>query len=123
MLLYILLAIIAIGVLLASEPGRALLAIILLIIVACFVLYIGFYFILFLLTFFFEYKSKLPSIFTTNSEYDWIPGAIIGVALLGGSIYATLFPFGYDKNRQIWTGKKKIIKSNEFKTEESENGN
>jgi len=73
MLLYVLLIIIAIGVLLASEPGRVLLVIILLVGLVCFVLYVGFYFVLFLLAIFFEYKSKFSPIFTIKSEYDWIP--------------------------------------------------
>ncbi len=117
MLLYILLTIIAIGVLLASEPGRVLLVIILRLGLVGFVLYGGFYFVLFLLAIFSEYKSKFPPIFTIKSEYDWIPAAILGAIILGAAVYAALYPLGYDKNRQIWTGKMKVDKSNEIKTE------
>lgn len=116
MLLYILLTIIAIGVLLASEPGRVLLVIILAVGFVCFVLYVGFYLILFLLAIFFEFKSKFPPIFTIKSEYDWIPGAIFGAIILGATVYKSLYPLGYDKNRQIWTGKMKTGKSTEVKT-------
>jgi len=116
-MLYILLTVIAIGVLLASEPGRVLLVIILFLGLIGFILYVGFYFVLFLLAIFFEYKSKLPPIFTIKSDYDWVPGAIFGVVLLGAAIYKALYPLGYDKNRQIWTGKMKANKSNDIKTE------
>ena len=118
MLLYILFIIIAIGVLLLSEPGRVLLGIILLLGLIGFVLYVGFYFVLFLLAIFFEYKSKFSPIFTMKSEYDWIPGAIFGVIILGAAVYKALYPLGYDKNRQIWTGKMKIEKSNEVRDDQ-----
>ena len=118
MLLYILLTIIAIGVCLASEPGRLLLAIILLLGVVGFVLYVGFYFVLFLFGIFFEFKSKtfsFFSFFTIGPAYEWIPLTIFGVIILGATLYKALFPFGYDKNRQIWTGKIKLDKSSEIK--------
>lgn len=118
MTLYILLTIIAIGVLLLSEPGRALLGIILLLGLVGLVLYVGFYFVLFLLAIFFEYKSKVSPIFTRKSEYDWIPGAIFGVILLGAAVYKALYPLGYDKNRQIWTGKMKTNKLNELQADQ-----
>ena len=118
MLLYILLTIIAIGVLLASEPGRVLLVIILFLGLVGLVLYLGFYFVLFLLAIFFEYKSKFPPIFTIKSEYDWIPGAIFGAIILGAAVYKALYPLGYDKDRRIWSGKMKLDKSNEIKVEE-----
>ena len=118
MFLYILLIIIAIGVLLLSEPGRVLLGIILLLGLVGLVLYVGFYFVLFLFAIFFGYKSKFSPIFTMESEYDWIQGAIFGVILIGAVVYKALYPLGYDKNRQIWTGKLKAEKSNEVKADQ-----
>lgn len=107
MLIYILLAIIAVGVLFASEEGKKLLGFIVLIGIVGLVLYVGFYVLLFGAAFFVEYKDKIPKIVFPKSEYDWIPGAIFGILLLFAAVYKALFPFGYDKKRQIWTGKLK----------------
>jgi len=112
--IYILLAIIAIGVLLASEEGKKLLGLLVLIGIVGLVIYVGFYFLLFGAAFFMEYKDKIPPIVFPKSEYDWVPGAIFGILLLSAAVYKALFPLGYDKKRQIWTGKLK-------KTENEEN--
>lgn len=109
MFLYSLLIIIAIGVLLVSQPGRVLLGIMLSIGIIALVIYVGYYCALFVFAIYLKIQEHIPS----KSDYDWIPGVIIGVGFLGAAIYKALYPLGYDKNRQIWTGRLKSSNSNE----------
>lgn len=39
----------------------------------------------------------------------WLCGILVGVGLIAFTVYVTLFPFGYDKNRRIWSGKVKNL--------------
>jgi len=114
MLLYILLGIIAVGVLLASDSGKTLLAIILCIGAIGLVGYVGFYVVLFFVAGLQSSSHTLPSQYT-SVEPEWdlsgILGLIIGVmvivAVVGATVYRALYPLGRDKRRQLWTGKLK----------------
>jgi hypothetical protein len=66
--IYILLGIIAVGVLLASEPGQKLLGGIIVIGVIGLVLYIGFYVLIFCVAFFREHKSRIAENPVTTTQ-------------------------------------------------------
>jgi len=113
MLLYILLTIIAIGILLLSKPGRVILFVVLILGIICLALSILAFIGIYLFNVFVENKNEFIPVL---KWLETVITAILGVAVLGGLIYfvghKALYPLGYDKNRQIWTGKLKE-KSNE----------
>jgi len=122
MLLYILLIIIAIGVLLASEAGQKLLGFLLCVGAVCLVAYVGFYAVIFIIALWQNY-SPLLRLKSVRPEYDWILGVIIGAIFIIATLYKALYPLGYDKNRQLWTGKlkKHTIHDKEEKSREDKN--
>jgi hypothetical protein len=118
-----LLTLIAIGILLLSEPGRTILYLIFLGIVCLIVLVLIVGILLLIVSFLFavdwdKILFLVDKITSFETKYDWIAeylfGILIGFGLLVGAIYKALFPFGYDKKRQIWTGK---LKGEKFENE------
>ena len=69
------------------------------------VLYVGVYFFLFGAAFYGKYRDRIETVGVV----------VIAILLVGGTIYKALFPLGYDKKREIWTGKFR-------KTEKQEKG-
>ena len=55
-------------------------------------------------------------IFTITPEYHSILGVISGAFIIGIAVYKALYPLEY-KNREIWTGKIKMDKSNKVSSE------
>jgi hypothetical protein len=113
MLLYILLGIIAVGVLLTSDSGKALLVYILCIGALGLIGYVGFYVVVFIFAGLQSANHTSPSQYASVvSEWDW-SGILVGVLFVSATVYRALYPLGRDKRRQLWTGKLKTDEKKE----------